>query len=302
MFYLQILVKTLLSNISPNKNLLSTLYLNFKSFIKNLGFSYKNFNKIPKKIYKTTSSKSIFWTNALTHLRFINYFYNEKDILKAPIIEIVAGGFLRKNNNFSNTQSGLLNKIKKDIVKNYNFLNFNSVYNWLEIYYHGILKFEKAGYSKEKIKNLSILEIGPGIGFNALIYQKMSDKNIFFYDFEEVTDIQKKILNNFDNTIKNISFFNDANLLEKDLIDQEYFVISFWAFSEFNIEDRKKFEKIIKNSKFSIFLSNKNFENIENYNYFNELSKKTNKTIQVVPLKMNNQENFTKTHKYFILY
>jgi len=305
MIYFKYLIKTILSNISPNKSIFNVVVVCIRTFLLNLKYSFKNFYKLPSKIYSDDISKSSFWTNALTHLRFVNYFYDRKNILKAPIIKIVAGGFLRdlSNIDYKNQNIDIItDKAANKIIKEFNYLNYNSVYDWLDTYNQS-LKNEKITFESYKnIKDLSVLEIGPGIGFNSLIYESFTSKDIYFYDFKEFLDIQKKILKNFDNLLDKVNFFSDIDLLKEKLKDKDYFVTSYWAFSEFNMEDRKMFYKVIENASFSLFLSNPNFEDVSNHVFFNDLSKKINKKLLVIPFEKKNQPGFTKAHNYYILY
>ena len=196
----------------------------------------------------------------------------------------------------------ITDKATNKIIKEFNYLNYNSVYDWLDTYNQS-LKNEKITFESYKnIKDLSVLEIGPGIGFNSLIYESFTSKDIYFYDFKEFLDIQKKILKNFDNLLNKVNFFSDIDLLKDKLKDKDYFVTSYWAFSEFNMEDRKMFYKVIENAAFSLFLSNPNFEDVSNHVFFNDLSKKINKKLLVIPFEKNNQQIFTKAHNYYILY
>jgi len=303
MFYFKHLFKTLLSNISTNKSILRIAKLGLKVFFINLKYSIKNFNKVPIKTYGN-NPKSFFWKNALIHLRFINYFYERQYILKAPIIKIVAGGFLRDVNANYDTQD-LNNEIKiisQKIIGEFKFLNFYSVYNFLETYFQSLNNGLVLFNDYKNMKNLSVLEIGPGVGFNSLIYESFIKKKIYFYDFEEMIDIQKNILQNFSNLKNKINFFSNIDLLKKKIKNDNYFITSYWAFSEFDIEDRSNFSKIIEKSKFSIFLSNSKFEKINNHDYFNNLSKKINKKLLIFPFEKKYQENFTKSHNYYILY
>ena len=65
---------------------------------------------------------------------------------------------------------------------------------------------------------------------------------------------------------------------------------------------RIRTEKVIENARFSLFLSNPNFEDVSNHVFFNDLSKKINKRLLVIPFEKNNQLSFTKAHNYYILY
>jgi len=177
MFYFKYLFKTLLSNISTNKSILKFAKFGLKVFFINLKYSIKNFNKAPIKTYGN-NPKSFFWKNALIHLRFINYFYERQHILKAPIIKIVGGGFLRDVNTNYDTQD-LNNEIKmisQKIIGEFKFLNFYSVYNFLETYFQSLNNRRILFNDYKNMKNLSVLEIGPGVGFNSLIYESFIKK------------------------------------------------------------------------------------------------------------------------------
>ena len=89
--------------------------------------------------------------------------------------------------------------------------------------------------------------------------------------------------------------------MKEKLKNKNYFITSYWAFTEFNLEDRNKFLEVIKNAQFSMFLSNNEFENVDNELFFYELSKKVNKNLLVIPFKKKNQRGFTKRHNYYIL-
>ena len=136
MIYFKYLIKTILSNISPNKSIFNVVVVCIRTFLLNLKYSFKNFYKLPSKIYSDDISKSSFWTNALIHLRFVNYFYDRKNILKAPIIKIVAGGFLRdlSNIDFTNQNIDIItDKVTNKIIKEIRAASIGSVTDPVDI-------------------------------------------------------------------------------------------------------------------------------------------------------------------------
>ena len=86
------------------------------------------------------------------------------------------------------------------------------------------------------------------------------------------------------------------------MLSKNYYIVSRYAFSEFPLNLRNEFEKIIKNSKFALFLSNVEFEKIKNVNYFQDLAKKINKKLTIKNFIYPEQDIFTKKHNFFILH
>ena len=85
------------------------------------------------------------------------------------------------------------------------------------------------------------------------------------------------------------------------MVSKDYTVFSSYAFSEFPITIRKKFEELIKKSKLSIFLSNNKFENVDNNEYFSKVSERLQKNLVIKNFEYPSQDGYTKKHKYFIL-
>ena len=51
MIYFKYLIRTILSNILPNKSIFTAVIACIRTFLLNLKYSIKNFNKTPPKIY-----------------------------------------------------------------------------------------------------------------------------------------------------------------------------------------------------------------------------------------------------------
>ena len=157
MIYFKYLIKTFLSNISPNKKFFEHTLCKFKSINLNFKYSIKNSYIKPSKIYKESKPNSVFWNNALFHLRFINYYYDRYNILRAPIIKIIAGGFLRDlvkiNINHYQKNNIIIEDISRKIVSDFNYLKYNSVYDWLDQYYESLINKDVSFESYKNIKN-----------------------------------------------------------------------------------------------------------------------------------------------------
>lgn len=137
----------------------------------------------------------------------------------------------------------------------------------------------------KKIKK--IFEFGGGYGCMARIFSKIN-KNIKYICFDTfyVNLLQFYYLkynnlnvgfskkNNFilKSDLKNIKDFNKNN--------SEYIFIANWSLSETPIKFRKKFETIIKGSKYILISFQEKFENIDNLRYFYKLKNKISNRFQ----------------------
>ncbi len=128
-----------------------------------------------------------------------------------------------------------------------------------------------------KIK--SVTEIGGGYGCMADVFIKLN-KNIKFtiYDMYEVNLLQyyylkmnkhNPKLNSIHGKLKLLNNLNDLNKLKNNNL-----TIANWSLSEFPINFRKKFLRIIKNSKYNIISFQRNFEKIDNFHFFKKEIKK----------------------------
>ena len=305
--YIKYYFFTLLSNVSPNDNIKSYFVIFYKSAYKNIKYSYKNiFKSFNNKKFKF--SKGNYWDRCINHLNFIGKYYHIDEIHKSPLINLTVINFNYKNrvptdlkNIFFNNER--LNYHSKIISEKFSGVKFNNILQWYGAYHYTLSKNILSKKQMDITKNCNVLEIGPGLGLNSLIYSDINSKEIFFYDLEEMKEIQKKIENSFRKScsINKIRYFDNIVRLKESLIAKDYYIVSCYAFSEFPEYLRNKFQKLIQNSKFSIFLSNEKFENVINHNYFYNLAKNINKNIKVKKFNYPSQDGFTKKHKYFII-
>lgn len=293
------------SNISPNQNIRSNVIIFIKSAFYNLKYSYKNIFE-PSNDKKFEFSKGSYWNRCINHLNFIEKYFDINQIHKAPVLQLTvlnfSSGFNKKleNNFFSNNK---LLDYSKFLLNIFNDVNSKSMLYWFGSFYYTFESDTISNTDKKIIMNSHVLEIGPGLGLNSLIYSDFNSKKIFYFDLNSMLRIQKKIEKKIKKThsINEIIYSDDVAELEKTLENKEYYIVSRYAFSEFPIYLRNKFEKLIKNSKFSLFLANVEFENVKNEKYFQDLAKKIQKNLVVKDYYYPEQDNFTKKHKYFIL-
>ena len=300
--YFKLYLFTIFSNISPNRNIKSYFIIFLKSAFYNLKYSFKNILKPSNDInFKFTKGK--YWDRCTNHLNFIDKYVDINQICNVPVLQMTVASFslgLNKtleNNFFSNNK---LIEYSKVISNIFNTVNYKNILYWFGTIYYIFTSDIISKTDKEFIKNSHVLEIGPGLGLNSLIYSDLNPKEIFYFDLTAMLRIQKKI----EIKIKKNNYLNEiiyVDELERALLSRDYYIFSRYAFSEFPINLRNKFEDIIKNSKFSLFISNLKFENIDNEIYFKNLAEKLNKNLTIKEYYYPEQDNYTKKHKYFIL-
>ena len=106
---------------------------------------------------------------------------------------------------------------------------------------------------------------------------------------------------------KKNNFFLNSDSLEIKNFYQNFnnsLFIANWSISETPIKFRKKFEKILRNSKYILIGFQENFENIDNLKYFNILKKKysNNFKINIIKNKFYKGNFFKKKTKSFLLF
>lgn len=305
--YLRLYLFTIFSNISPNNKLKSNLIIFFKSAFLNILYSYKNIliNLPDKKFFFSSGN---YWQRCVNHLNFVGLYYDNDKLHKSPVINLTVINFNYKNRTSHDLSDAFfknekLNYFSEIIYKLFSNSNYNNILQWFGAYYYTFSNKTLSEKQLNKINNSVVLEIGPGLGLNSLIYSEKNKHEIFFYDLEQMSEIQKKVENSLRKNchINKIKYFSDVNNLEAKLINKDYVIFSSYAFSEFPITLRKKFDDIIQNSKLSIFLSNESFENVENKTYFSSLANRLKKNLEIKKFVYPSQDGFTKDHNYFIL-
>lgn len=303
--FIKYYIFTIFSNIDPSKNIKFVLFIFLKSAYYNLKYSFKNIFK-PSNNIKFNFSRGNYWDRCANHLNFTSKYYDTNQIHKAPVVSITTwynSPFNKnlKDNYFLNEK---INKFSKILTDTFDDINYSDTLYWYGQFYHSLISDIISEKQKEYVNNCHVLEIGPGLGLNSLFYSDFNSRDIYYYDLYSMTLLQKRIENllNKNNKINKIIYHDKVKSLEQDLISKDYYIISRYAFSEFPLNLRNEFEKIIKNSKFSLFLSNTEFENIKNENYFQSLAKNINKNLTIKNFYYPEQDPFTKKHNFYILH
>lgn len=127
------------------------------------------------------------------------------------------------------------------------------------------------------------------------------------YDLPGMLSLQKNIRNflvaeegneEMFNNIKYTSNFEEILTL---LSDYEYRVLTYWAFTEFPLEEREKFKKVFQGVKYIIIVSNPLFDDVDNFYYIQNLAKRIKKNIYETHVENSANLNHVKNHKAFLL-
>ena len=259
-------------------------------------------DKILNKIYKRMSKTKIESLNLKdTHIKFNSEIYR---LLKTKKIKnFLRESFIQKMF-FVHNRLFILNELKylyKDIKWNFYkkllvednvgnpvryFLYPKSSGNKINHVFHLCTLINQFNIDIKKIKN--VFEFGGGYGCMARIFSKINkDIKYTCFDTFHVNLIQFYYLKYNDLNVgfsKKNNFFLTSELKEIQnyyLNNSNYIFIANWSISETPINFRKKFEVIIKNSKYILISFQENFENLNNLNYFTNLKKEISRDFKV---------------------
>lgn len=177
----------------------------------------------------------------------------------------------------------IIDRTSRALTNHFDDMDYDAVNRWLLTYQYGLNKFYKNQTElADKLQNIRVIELGAGIGANIAVHAALSKTGVAIYDIPPMLEIQKRILGEIgkDVDMSEIQYFSDPDKLIEHAKKQPYILISYWAFTEFPLELRKKLEPLIQDSELSFFTCNSIFEEIDNLEYFSELKNRlNNKTI-----------------------
>ena len=185
------------------------------------------------------------------------------------------------------------------------FLYPKSSGNRINQVFHLSVLINEFGIDIRKIKK--VFEFGGGYGCMARIFSKIN-RNIKYLCFDTfcVNLLQYYYLKNNNLNVgfsKKNNFFLNSDSLEIKNFYQNFnnsLFIANWSISETPIKFRKKFEKILRNSKYILIGFQENFENIDNLKYFNILKKKYSNNFKINIIKNKFYKgNFLKKQNHF---
>jgi len=182
------------------------------------------------------------------------------------------------------------------------FLYPKSSGNRINHVYHLSILASEFNINLKKITN--VFEFGGGYGCMARIFSKINSKISFTcFDTGFVNLLQYYYLKQNNLNVgfsKKNKFYLISNTKKMNNSSSNSLFIANWSLSETPINFRKKFFKLIKNSKLILISFQENFENIDNLKYFKNLKKKLEKKFETKII--NNKfykGNFFKKQKHF---
>ena len=301
-----------------------------RKILESLSFFYKNnlilVKKKDKIIIKTIKKKIFKISNNNLNLKKTHIEFNKKilNLLKEDkLINFLRNGFVQKMFFVHNRLFilGELNELKnnkkwrfyKKIIVEDNvgdpvryFLYPSSSGNRINHVYHLSVLSSEFNFDLKKIKK--VFEFGGGYGCMARIFSKINKKILFTcFDTSYVNLLQYYYLkqNNLDvGFSKKNKFYLTSNIKKINSISSSaFFFIANWSLSEIPINFRKKFFKLIKNSKLILISFQENFENIDNLEYFNNIKKKLDKKfkIKIIKNKFYKGNFFNKQNHFFFI-
>ena len=278
---------------NKDKNIIRTI----QKKLNNIHFNKKNLknthNLFNKKIFELLKKGDI--TNFLrkNFIQKMFFVHNRLFILK----ELVE---LKKDKNWIFYRK----LIEEDHVGNpvRYFLYPKSSGNRINHVYHLSILVSEFNINLKKITN--VFEFGGGYGCMARIFSKINSKISFTcFDTGFVNLLQYYYLKQNNLNVgfsKKNKFYLISNTKKMNNSSSNSLFIANWSLSETPINFRKKFFKLIKNSKLILISFQENFENIDNLKYFKNLKKKLEKKFDTKII--NNKfykGNFFKKQKHF---
>ena len=278
---------------NKDKNIIRTI----QQKLNNIHFNKKNLknthNLFNKKIFELLKKGDI--TNFLRK-NFIQkmFFVHNRLFILSELVE------LKKNKNWIFYRK----LIEEDHVGNpvRYFLYPKSSGNRINHVYHLSILASEFNINLKKIIN--VFEFGGGYGCMARIFSKINSKISFTcFDTGFVNLLQYYYLKQNNLNVgfsKKNKFYLISNTKKMNYSSPNSLFIANWSLSETPINFRKKFFKLIKNSKLILISFQENFENIDNLKYFKNLKKKLEKKFETKII--NNKfykGNFFKKQKHF---
>ena len=275
----------------------------------NLWYSLKNILGNERKVIQHSNlNLTDMWSKLNAYIDFQNKYYSTKDYLNAPVVRYTTGGFHSKNplkfKTVDKNQKHSIETISFKLEKIFSTVPYNQWHNSIQFFLEILNNFKESKIDLySKLKDLTIVEFGPGTGISSLLYQSISGHTFACYDLPQMQTIQKfvhkKYFKNAPEKLNKFNYFTNLQGLEKFLKGRKFCFISNFAFSETSLSLRLEFEEILSRSEFALFSSNKIMSGVDNFEYFDTLSERLlNHTY--LNTHFNNIENlqgFQKRHK-----
>ncbi len=263
--------------------------------------------------FDTNLSKNKIWWFFSNQLGFTLKHINVRDYLNTPVVLKTTNGVEQMPDRLFNSSTNSLLQIRvvsELLNKNYSSFRVEKWEHWLSRYQltnDRLLK--NAGITNAKLSSLSTLEIGAGIGVNSLVESLMVEQGVvnINYDLPGMLSLQRNIRDFLvleeqnEELFNNIKYTSNYEELLTLLSNNEYKILTYWAFTEFPLEEREKFEKVFKGAKYAIVVANRLFDDVDNFDYIHKLAKRINKDLYETHVENPANLGYVKNHKAFLL-
>jgi len=243
-------------------------------------------------VFPAQNVGSSMWASLNSWLQFQIRWVSANDWLRSPLMVQVAGGYSEENNLkgivLDVSDKKCANELASKYAKSFNGYQSTNYENWLLKVIYLIRSAELIAGKKLITKELTILEIGPGVGPLIGLALQNGVQEFVSYDTVEMQFIQRYTIKSLeiDNSKVQYVAINEYRENRQFLPPKlPYVLFGFWSFSEIQKEERKDYLALIKNAAVTIIACNKNIEGLDNFNYLESLARSMNKTCKFLEFK-----------------
>lgn len=232
------------------------------------------------------------WVALNAWLQFQLRFIPARDWIRCPVVVQVGGDYSKENNFksilFSPSDKECVNKLALKYAKSFRGYQSKDYENWLLKYIYMLRSAELIAGKKLITDELTVLEIGPGVGpLMALALQKGVHEFVS-YDTVEFQFIQRFAINSLEIDSSKVRYVSINDHREKSQFlppKSPYVIFGFWSFTEIQEKGREDYLALIEQAAVTIIASNKTIEGLDNFSYLESLARNTNKTCQFLEFK-----------------
>ena len=239
-------------------------------------------------------------------------FFRKKYLLNGYLIRKVAGGYadpkfygvdnpkltIEMILGISSVRLEAVDSVSRSISSRFAGVKYLTIRNWLQTYQFSLGELDLEREHIENIlKDCLVVELGAGIGANAAVHACISRQGVLIYDLAAMLQVQQAVIGEVgkDLNFPSVEYCSDIDDLFRKIGGKKYIVISYWAFTEFPLKLRKKFDGLFQKAQFSLFSCSPKFEGVDNIQYLKETCDRlVGKEMNVHPIKWRPNSS----HKY----
>lgn len=244
-----------------------------------------------------TKVNSKIWTEMNKLLRFNLKYLTLKGLIRSPILETVTGPHLINYHIAKKMGSERNREIAASLYSQIFDIDLNKFYNGLN-YYLVILSELFDDIDFRFAKGSKILQIGPGLGLLDL-FLSLEGAEIYSYETDEMKALQSLITKEVQAMDKSTNFKYEDYIK----LSEPFGVISFFAFTEMDVNTRIKLLSIFERADWLVIVSNYLFEDTKNFAYLEsvfEHSFDITKKFKIGDLNISGMPNYARQHVAYL--